>query len=69
MKIYYKLRINYKSGIQEEFWCSDFKIDGDTYTWVSKNDTMKPVKIGVDCVESVWQVDYKYRLWWLKCQK
>ena len=63
MKPYFKVRVNYKSGIQEEFWCEKFSIKGAQYSWTYADKGMNPIKIGVDDIESVWQVGVKYRLW------
>lgn len=63
MKVQYKVRVNYKSGIQEEFWCKNFNINHGTWTWKSIDDNMKPIMINIDEVESVYQVGIRYRLW------
>lgn len=63
MKRQYKVRINYKSGIQEEFWCKAFEIKGGQYSWTYVDKRMNPIKIGVEEIESVWQVGIRYRLW------
>lgn len=57
------IRINYKSGIQEEFWASEFTYDGaGSYTWhpVGKFSN-RPLKMNVDEIESVWQAKARYR--------
>ena len=57
-KLKYLIRVNYESGIQEEFWYKSFTIKGDTWEWeaVSPPKT-KPILMNVDKVESVWQLD------------
>ena len=53
----FKLRINYKSGISEEIEVHEFSVDKGTWTWKAVNpDTNQAVFMGVDNVESVWQV-------------
>ncbi len=56
----YLVRVNYKSGIQEEFWCTEFNIKSRTYSWdpVGKN----PLQLGADNVESVWVLNQRYRV-------
>ena len=64
------IRVNYKSGIQEEFWVKDFKTESNqdglssvewTLCFDEKNDpegykSPRPVTIGVDNIESIWQL-------------
>jgi|GEM_PF-3010856 len=62
-KYIYKIRVNYKSGIQEEFWVKEFHISRDEVInkveWLHNSDECKPLFIGVGSIESVWQVGYK----------
>lgn len=53
----YLLRINYKSGISEEFWVTEFAISNGNWTWKSMSGVHHPILMGVDAVESVWQLD------------
>jgi len=54
----YLVRVNYESGIQEEFWCKSFTIKGGTWEWESVNPhEISPIYMNVDKVESVWQLD------------
>ena len=54
----YLVRVNYESGIQEEFWCKSFTIKGGTWKWESVNPhEISPIYMNVDKVESVWQLD------------
>jgi hypothetical protein len=50
--------VNYKSGIQEEFWCTYFTIKGDEYTWTTISNGNRPLGLKADNIESVWQVGY-----------
>jgi hypothetical protein len=56
--IWYKIKVNYVSGISQEFWVKSFKIDGEIYTWQSVSSINKPIEIRADAIESVWQVGY-----------
>ena len=54
----YLIRINYKSGIQEEVWVTEFTISMDTYSWCESSSTKKSIiDLGVDNIESVYQLD------------
>jgi len=55
----YQLEVNYKTGIQKRFWVYKFTITHGEWTWISVSDSNKPIVLGVDEVESVWQVGYK----------
>lgn len=54
------IRINYNSGIQEEFWCSSFKYNDKKYEWISLSDKKRPIDLFhvKNAIESIWQVDY-----------
>ena len=56
----YKIRVNYKSGNSEEFWTWRFSWDrnGNQATWAHCDDSQKPILLGVEEVESIWQVGY-----------
>lgn len=64
-KFLYKVRINYRSGIQEEFWCLDFSYGPNsrgigTYNWTlptTPYSSEMPVQIGPSDIESVWIVE------------
>ena len=61
------IRVNYTSGIQEEFWCKEFEIRGRNYSWEPLNPAgPKPLKLdtssGNDQIESVWQLDAQEEL-------
>jgi hypothetical protein len=54
----YLIRINYKSGIQEEVWVTEFSIKGGSYSWNYKeSENKKILQFGADSVESVYQLD------------
>ena len=55
----YLIRVNYDSGISEEFWVEKFEFKetpyGAEYNWKPANaDGPKPIQLGQ--VESVWQL-------------
>ena len=60
----YKIRINYKNGIQEEFWCTEFEISGGRWVWSSCSNGMKPIVLNIDTVDSVWQIGYRKPLFY-----
>lgn len=54
-----RVQINYKSGISMVFECDDFKITqrpigGKSYEWEGAEPD--PMLLGVDDIESVWQL-------------
>lgn len=59
MRTRYLVEVNYKSGIQKQFWVYKFSINDGEYTWQAVDDSNKPLLMNVDEVESVWQVGYK----------
>ena len=54
--IVYEIQVNYNSGIQQKFWVYEFDYQNGTYTWKPILDTHKPLIIGVNEIESVWQI-------------
>lgn len=56
----YKIRVNYKSGISETFWCENFEYGSGSYSWkpIYHEGNIKPLLLGSDNVESVWQIDH-----------
>jgi hypothetical protein len=54
----FKVRIVYKSGHVDEFWAKEFEILKGRWSWKAVFDSHRPVMMGVDEIESVWQVDY-----------
>jgi hypothetical protein len=60
----YTVQVNYKSGISMRFDCFDFKLRDSVYSWTAASTQNKPVTLGADNVESVWQVGvYKVIKW------
>ena len=55
-KTQFKVRVNYKSGISEEFWCYGFTFRSGEVTWTPVDDNKKPIFIGIEPIESVYQV-------------
>lgn len=56
------IRVNYTSGIQEEFWVSHFSIKGGSYSWTTVAlGGPKPIQMNVDAIESVWQLKSRFR--------
>lgn len=54
----YKVRINYKSGHSEEFWVYRFTVNKNgSIEWETVNPKIRPIDMGVDKIESIWQVD------------
>jgi hypothetical protein len=58
-----KVRINYKSGISEEFWAWKLEITRNPNGGISEIkwefvSNIKPTFINVEEIESVWQVGY-----------
>ena len=58
----FKIRILYKSGNSQEFWCSSFTYMNGTYTWESCDANYRPIVFGADDVEAVYQVGHKRSL-------
>lgn len=66
------IRINYKSGISEEFWTwkLDYKANANgvtslTWMWAGGN---KPAIMNLDQIESVWHVKTVWRLFFGKVE-
>jgi hypothetical protein len=60
------VRILYKSGNSQEFWVTKFTIKtgyggAQTYEWASAVPGFKPVSLGIDHVEAVWQMGTRKR--------
>ncbi|NCB49055.1 MAG: hypothetical protein EOM55_05545 [Clostridia bacterium] len=58
----YLIKINYKSGISESFWCIDFecKYSGSdivSIRWTRLFDGYHPILVGVDNIESIFVAD------------
>lgn len=65
----FTIRINYASGISEEFECLEFSATFDasgtdrSIKWTSANNK-RPLFIGLEKIESIWQVSSRRRLKW-----
>lgn len=57
-KTKYLIQVNYKSGISMEFWVYYFRFKDNEYSWEAAHDDNKPLFLGVDNIESVWQIGY-----------
>lgn len=61
----YTIRVNYKSGLLMEFDVTSFNVKTDkygvkTFEWVIADGAKKrPLELGANEVESVWQVNYR----------
>jgi len=64
LKTQYKIRVVYKSGHTEDFWCNSFTIKGVAYSWENSDPSCKPIQLGADEIAAVWQIDYRYRINW-----
>lgn len=58
-KYVFLIRINYKTGIQEEFWVTNFSVSGGKWEWTPYMDSKKPILLYIENIESVWQIDTK----------
>lgn len=54
MKVY-TVQINYKSGISVTAEFKSFRVEGGVWKWSAYGDK-NPVILGVDNIESVWQI-------------
>lgn len=55
--VIFKIRMRYKSGASEDFWVKSFSYNDGEWSWESLKSGNRPIKMGVDDIESVWQVD------------
>lgn len=55
----FTIKVNYKSGISQTFDVTEFSIDGGAWKWMSADEQNKPILLGVENIESVWQVGIK----------
>lgn len=56
----FKLKVQYKSGTVHTFETYSFTISGGTWTWDSVSQENKPLLLGIDNVEAVWQVGVRH---------
>jgi hypothetical protein len=59
-----KIRILYKSGNSHEVWVTRFVIENGTWSWTSADSNLRPIFLGVDEIEAVFQVDVRVN--WLR---
>ena len=55
------IEVNYRSGNKERFWVTEFSINEGLYDWktVDNGRSVKhPVILGVDDIESVFQLEF-----------
>ena len=57
-KSQFKMRILYKSGNSQEFWCTKFTYNDGTYNWKHSGD-VNPIILGADSIEAVYQMKTK----------
>lgn len=62
----FKVRINYKSGIQEVIKVKKFEIKSDfsSATWMVYNAKNRILAIGLQNIESVYQLGWFYGITW-----
>ena len=60
-QIVFTVRVVYKSGYFHDFDCTKFTITNELVKWELVDKRNKPIKISVDEIESVWQVNIKKR--------
>lgn len=64
----YKIRILYKSGNEHTFWCRSFSVQKkraniSEIKWTTMTPANTPIEIGVNNVESIWQVGARVNVW------
>jgi len=60
--VHYKIRVLYKSGNAQEFWAADFTINSKQVHWTPAGAISRPVIIGFDEIEAVYQTNVRYKL-------
>ena len=62
----FKVRINYKSGIQEVIKVKKFEIKNDfsSATWTIHSAKNRALAIGLQNIESVYQIGWSYGIIW-----
>lgn len=53
----FKLRVIYKSGYSIDFWVTEYEIGPNKASWVSANNSFRPINMNYDEVASIWMVD------------
>jgi hypothetical protein len=54
----FMIEIMYKSGNSKTFLCNGITIHNHEVNWNNIQDATRPIVIGVDHIESVWQVGF-----------
>lgn len=57
----FRIRVNYKSGISEEFDVTECELNSQEMSWKTAG-VVRPLRLNYDEVESVWQLSAKRRL-------
>ena len=52
----FKIKILYKSGNSHEFWVYSFEINNNGVSWDHCDDYNRPIKLGLDNIEAIFQV-------------
>ena len=52
----FKIKVNYKSGTSHIIWASEFSVSGGTYSWKCIDPHNDILLLGVDDIESIYQV-------------
>lgn len=62
----FKVRINYKSGIQELIKVKKFEIKNDfsSATWTESSAKNQILVMGLENIESIYQIGYSYSIKW-----
>jgi len=50
-----RIRILYKSGNVQEFWCYSFEFQNGVYRWNAVSQINKPLVLGADDIVAIWQ--------------
>ena len=63
----FKIRIMYKNGNCHSQWFTKFKTNQDLISaeWNTADQNIKPLVMGIEAVEAVWQVDYRVNLFYV----
>lgn len=68
-KTKFKVRILYKSGNSHEFWVTEFNLSKAQASWKSAHPVKRPLLLGLEEVEAVWQVDARVNVFTAFSQK
>lgn len=56
LKTKFKIKILYRSGNSQSFWVYDYHIHDGKHEWTPSSDSGRPIIIGVNDIEAVYQV-------------